>query len=199
MPDTPSIVLVKSMSYRDKYEEFSNRYHFSGPTPADDAAWSTLALDIFAKEGLALTHDVHLVRAYGYKAGTEHSIAQIDYAAPGPPPAGGFAPALAENLQAGDAAATIRWETGELNSRGKKIYCRKYFHVVYRKAATTDMLDEVQAAFFLSFAEKMIDGSLPNGVKYCGPQGAVLSNPYVDPWLTTRTLKRRGKRPLPGG
>jgi hypothetical protein len=95
----------------------------------------------------------------------------------------------------GDVAATIRWYTGELSSRGKKVYCRKYMHDVWQDTASYDDLISQQRTLFLTFANKMIDGTLPGGVKYCGPQGAVLSAPQVNQYLTTRTLKRRGKRP----
>jgi hypothetical protein len=97
----------------------------------------------------------------------------------------------------GDTALTIRWNTPDFNSRGKRIYCRKYMHDVYESSSDRDKPDTGQVSNYNVFASKLIDGTLPGSFKYCGPQGAVLSSPAVGTYLTTRTLKRRGKRPLP--
>jgi len=199
MPDTPSITIIKSFSYRGVPEEFSNTYHFSGTMPADRAAWLTLGNAIWSAEASATHNGVTYVRMYGYEAGTEHSIVQIDSTEPGWSGTNANL-ALSSSVAApGDTAATIRWFTGQLNSRGKKIYCRKYMHGVRSDTSSSDKLYSGAQTAYATFAGKMIDGTLPGGVKYCGPQGAVLSAPVVNQWLTTRTLKRRGKRPLASG
>ena len=198
MPDTPSIIIVKKFDYRDQREEFSNRMHFSGTTPADPAAWKALADALIGAEAPIYPSDVSFVRAYGYEAGTEHSVAQIDYeAAPNTPVIGQFLPTGGALSTPGDVAATVRWYTGELNSRGKKIYCRKYVHRVFTKATDRDELDQTQANAIFAWAGGLSSGGIVAGWKYCGPQGAVLQVPEVAKYLTTRTLKRRGKRPLP--
>lgn len=197
MPDTPSITIIKRFSYRGLNEEFSNKYHFSGTVPADAAAWKTLADGIIAAEKLCTGDGVSFVRAYGYVAGNENSVAQIDYTvAPNVVVAGSVAKGTGIDVP-GDVAATIRWWTGEYNSRGKKIYCRKYMHGVWANSVDADSLNGTMTPLMQTYAAKLIDGTLPGSFKYCGPQGAVLSLPLVDPFLTTRTLKRRGKRPLP--
>lgn len=197
MPDTPSIVIVKEFTYRGAAEEFSNKYHFSGTTPANAAAWKTLADAIIAAEKLAVQPTMRFVRAYGYEAGTEHSVAQIDYTVAPNTVVVGTQPFPSGIGVPGDIALTIRWETGVLNSRGKKIYCRKYMHGALSEGTPFDKVYTGQATAYLTYANKLIDGTLPGSFKYCGPQGAVLSTPSVGNWLTTRTLKRRGKRPLP--
>lgn len=198
MPDMPSITLVKRFTYRGKLEEFSNKYHFSGTTPANDAAWKTLADGIIAAEKLTVPSFVEFIRAYGYNAGNEHSVAQIDYTVPpNTVVVGTLSISAGNSWTSGDVAATIRWYTGELNTRGKKIYCRKYMHGVANQVADHDLLADVQRTAMNTYAAKLIDGTLPGSFKYCGPQGATLSAPVTDPYLTTRTLKRRGKRPPP--
>lgn len=195
MPDTPSITLVKRFTYRDTQEEFSNKYHFSGTTPADAAAWKTLADAIIAAERPTVQASVRWYRAYGYVAGNDNSVFQHDYAGP---PDTSVAGTLALGTQRdvpGDIAVTIRWFTGALSSRGKKIYCRKYMHGAVASPADVDEVGPAQLAAMATFAAKLIDGTLPGNFRYCGPQGAVLSAPSVAPYLTTRTLKRRGKRP----
>jgi len=199
MPDTPSITIVKSFTYRGQPEEFSNTYHFTGTTPANTAAWKALADAIIAAEKLAVQPSVSFVRAYGYEAGTEHSVAQIDYAVAPNTIVVGTQPFPSGVAVPGDIALTIRWETGRLNSRGKKIYCRKYMHGALSDGAPVDKVYTGQATAYLTFANKLIDGTLPGSFKYCAPQGALCTTPSVGEYLTTRTLKRRGKRPLASG
>lgn len=195
MPDTPSITIQKRFTYRGFPEEFSNTYHFSGTTPVDRAAWKALADAIIAEERKTVASNVTFVGAYGYEAGNENSVAQIDYdVAPDAPAIAGNASLSGMGLP-GDVAATIRWYTGASSSRGKKIYCRKYMHGLVQHASDIDKVNAAQLALFNTFAAKLIDGTLPGSFKYCGPQGAVLSAPTTNQWLTTRTLKRRGKRP----
>jgi len=197
MPDTASIVLVKRFTYRDQAEEFSNRYHFSGPTPQTDAEWKTLALGFASTEAAYHLSTVSFVHAYGYKPGTDHSVAQINLEVPGPAPVGLYTVHSNEQKVAGDTVATIRWDTGQLNSRGKRIYCRKYIHGVTANDTDPDELGSFLKAAMESYIPRFTNGWLEGGRKYCGPQGAVLSEGGVDKYLTTRTLKRRGKRPLP--
>lgn len=195
MPDTPSITIVKDFTYRDAREEFSNRYHFSGTTPSDAAAWKALADAIIAAEKLTVQADVRFVRAYGYQAGNDNSVAQVDYAIPPNVIVVGTSPGGGAGMAPGDVAATTRWYTGASSSRGKKIYCRKYWHAIEPDATDLDKLLAGTRTKLQTFAAKLIDGTLPGSFKYCGPQGAVLGPPETSQWLTTRTLKRRGKRP----
>lgn len=196
MPDMPSITMVKRFTYRTQNEEWSNTYHFSGTTPADAAAWKTLADAIAAQEKTILHVNTSVVKAYGYEAGNDHSVAQIDYTvAPNTPVAGLFNTPPSAQLQCGDVAACVRWYTGRTNTRGRKVYVWKYFHGAWRASTDVDTLDSGYRTLLGTFAAKMIDGTLPGSFKYCAPQGQALSAPYVLPYLTTRTLKRRGKRP----
>jgi hypothetical protein len=195
MPDTPSITIVKSFDYRGVPEEWSNRYHFSGTVPTDTAGWKTLADAIIAAERPVVSSAVTFVKAYGYVAGNDNSVAQIDYhISPAVVLSGTFVPTGGQRCP-GDVAATVRWYTGASSTRGKKIYCRKYIHDVYFATNDPDNVLALQRTALGVYGAKMIDGTLPGSAKYCGPQGAVLSAPTVDIHTTTRTLKRRGKRP----
>lgn len=197
MPDTPSLVIVKSFTYRDQAEEWSNKYHFTGVTPSDDASWLTLANGWITEERHCYTAETHVVRVYGYEAGSNHANFVHDYTAGGTNVglAGDFTDPTAFRSP-GDAAGTIRWSTGDYNSRGKLIYCRKYFHDVRNNGTDPDEVVPSQITAYNQFAAVITSGFFPGGARYCGPQGADLDNHRADPYITTRTLKRRGKRPL---
>ena len=195
MPDTPSIVIVKTITYRGKAEQYSNKYHFSGTTPADPAAWKTLADAIITAEKPCYHPSTTFTGALGYEAGNNNSVAQIDYtAAPNVVVAGTLAPQQANQFQGGDAAVWIRWKTSDRTSRGKWIYLRKYMHGAWTETIN-DAIMVGQKTALTTFGNKLTDGTLPGGFKVCGPQGAVAGAMTVSPYVTTRTLKRRGKRP----
>jgi hypothetical protein len=196
MPDTPSLTLIKEFTYRGSAEEWSNTYHFSGTVPSSDALWKALADAWIAEEKKVVNTSTTYVRAYGYEAGNESSVWQHDYTTPPQTPVTGTYSMSASASTPGDAAAMIRWYTGQLTSPGgKKIYCRKYFHGVAYNSPDPDQVDAGWVTRGNTYGAFVIGGTLPGSVKYCGPQGAVLSLPVVSSYLTTRTLKRRGKRP----
>jgi hypothetical protein len=196
MPDTPSLTVIKSFTYRGLPEQFSNTYHFSGTTPADGNEWSTLLDAIIVAEKPTVPAGVSFVGGYGYEAGNEVAVFVWNYADEGyAVPTGTFAPGALDAVP-GDVAAWIRWRTPDFSTTGKRIYLRKYMHGVYRDAASPDNLAATQKAAMETFGAKLIDGTLPETFRVCGPQGAVASLPKVSTYLTTRTLKRRGKRPL---
>ncbi|HMJ97611.1 MAG TPA: hypothetical protein VK486_17315 [Thermoleophilaceae bacterium] len=195
MPDTPSITLVKRFIYRGVFEEWSNTYHFSGTTPTNDAGWVALGDAIWTSEKTCYTSDHARVKMYGYEAGNEHSIFQRDYVAEAlPVVAGTLGVASTDQKMSGDQAAWIRGLVG-LSSRGKKVYVRKYLHGGTCKLASPDEIAVGYKSALNQHASTMVGGTLPGGAKWCGPQGAVVGALNSSTFVTTRTLKRRGKRP----
>lgn len=193
MPDTPSITINKRITYRGLPEITSNTYHFSGTTPTNDDEWHTLAKAIWAVEGKLAMPNVKFVGYLGYQAGNNHAVSIKNYLEDGTPLLPGTSDTSGDGEQMpGDCAVWVRWTTPERTSRGKRIYLRKYFHEV---PFSNDAPSNQWVANAQVYGAKMIDGTLPGGFKICGPQGAPASNPFVSPWVTTRTLKRRGKRP----
>lgn len=195
MPDTDSITLVKRFDYRDTQEEWSNTYHFDATTPTTDAEWRTLAIALHASEKQCYTANHVLVRAYGYVAGTEVSVYQGDFTiGTGALAAGTLGEDGATNRMSGDQAYWIRARIGT-SSSGKKVYVRKYFHGGTVQETDADELPNNCKANALAHAAKLLDGTLPGGFVWQGPQGQTAIEPAVSRYVTTRTLKRRGKRP----
>lgn len=194
MPDTASITTIKRFVYRGNQEEWSNTYHFTGTTPADQAAWKTLADALIAQEKTLFGVNQTFVRAYGYAPGNEHSVAQIDYVALGGALVTGTGSFASSAPTPGDAAFMIRGKVGT-SSTGKSVYIRKYFHGAFCTSADADSLNPAQKAAANAFAAKLIDGTLPGSFKWSSPQGTVPAVVSALPFITTRTLKRRGKRP----
>lgn len=194
MADTPSITIIKRFPYRGLQEEYSNTYHFTGDTPSNEAGWKTLADAVIASEKTMFKSDHQFVRAYGYQAGNEHSVATIDYVALGGTlVTGSLTPGSGESPIFGDAAIVLRGLRAGKNSKGRNTYCFKYFHGVFNTG--NDNVNTTQKAAVLAHGQKMIAGTLPGGARWCAPQAQEILNVSVMPYITTRTLKRRGKRP----
>lgn len=196
MPESGAITIVKRFTYRDQGEEWSNKYLFTGTKPTASGSWLTLANAIAAEEQKCFTDHTKFVRAYGYAPGSDVSEWQHNWE--GPPDLaifGNMATWAASSAAPGDAAMVVRWNTGRTSARGKRIYCRKYFHDVTMSTSDPDELGATQITRLAAYAAAMIAGSLPGGVKVSDNQGSTLTAPTVMPYITTRTLKRRGKRP----
>lgn len=198
MAATGRITIVKRFTYRDALEEWSNQYWFTGTKPTASGSWKTLADAIINAEKPFLHSQVKFIRAYGYDADdTKPDPAEWTHDYLGPPDTSlaGSKGYLAADAAPGDAAAVVRWFTGRYNTKGKKIYCRKYFHGFFMSLSDPDEVDSTTKTEMQTYAAKMIDGTLPGGVKASDRLGSTLTDPIAMPYITTRTLKRRGKRP----
>lgn len=193
------ITSVKRFTYRgDANEEWSNTYAFSGATPADSTAWRALYDALVVEERKLYSSVVYNVGGYGYDkipAKGDHAIWTVDLTvAPNSPLAGTGTPT--GNSMPGDAAAWVRWGLDRFSSPGgKRIYLRKYFHGVYQDAGNKDQISSTQNTAYLAFAAKMRDGSFSGSRTLVDKFGNVPIGAAVSPYITTRTLKRRGKRP----
>lgn len=198
MADVVGITLVKQFEYRgDTTEEYSNTYHLTGAIPADDAAWKTLADALIAQEKTCY-RSATVIRAYGYSSDSDTATAvwSYDYLAHAASVAGTLAYTAGMILCPGDSACWVRWKTSRLNSRGKPIYLRKYFHPAFNTLALPDTVYTDQESALTAFGTKLWDGSFLDARTLRSQHSAetILSS-LGGPWITTRTLKRRGKRP----
>jgi len=190
----PSITIVKRFSYRGHDEEWSNHYSLDGDVPENEGQWHTLADAIIVSEKRCYTDETSVVRAYGYEAGTVASVAQIDYEGLGGTLVVGTLSPSGSAAIAGDQAAWVRAHIGN-NSHGKKVYVRKYFHGGRSETGSPDDVATQWKANMLLHAATMLGGTLPGDMVWVGPGGQTPVTAKAGPYMTTRTLKRRGKRP----
>lgn len=198
MAAVTGLTLIKRFPYRgDPNEEFSNTYHLIDPPPGDDASWKLVAQDIWNHEKLIHQGTVHWTRAYGYDSDDPHAHAvwSWDLGLEGVEQPGTMA--IGGTGMAGDQAAVAYWKTDRKNSKGKTIYLRKYFHHGIVSVGNVDELDNSYWNLLGTFAENMKAGGPSNhgGVRArAWTANIVFASAMLH--VTTRTLHRRGKRPL---
>lgn|SRR5262245_33841114 len=195
---TTVITIVKDFTYRDTAgEEWSNTYMLTGATPADSTAWRALFDEIVASEKSCYESTCRVTRGYGYDKVPEkgdHAIWSVDLRPSSTTVAGTLATTGA-NRMSGDQAGWLRWSLNRFNSKGKRIYLRKYFHGGNLNTASADTLGTNTKANYGFHGVKMMDGTLTAGRKICDPLGNVPIANVAATYVTTRTLKRRSKRP----
>lgn len=196
----PSCVIqvVKEFSYRGQPEQYANTYALSGPTPADTTAWRALFDALKLQERTLYTNLVSIVHGYGWNRLPEkgdHALWSVDLkVSPNSVDAGTYNN-LTQRWTPGDGAAWIRWGLDRFtNPGGKRIYLRKYFHPAYL-ASTPDQIEAGWQTAASAFAQKLQDGSFLDARKLVDKDGNIPIGHAVSTYATTRTLKRRGKRP----
>lgn len=191
-----SIVVIKEFNYRGTPEEWSNRYHFQGSAPTTPSGWRALCDAFITEEKAILTSLVTIKRVLCYTADGSVTAYSYDLAAFAGVVVGTFSLSgvTAEEVP-GDTAYLIRWNTGRLSSRGKPVYLFKYYHggATNGPGHSDEVLGTLKIAMG-SFASGVIasSGSWPGLADKTGtaPVGYL-----AETYLTTRTLKRRGRRP----
>lgn len=195
----PGVNVIYSFKYRGVDEEWSQLYHFTGDHPTDDAGWIALIAALLPLCQVISTDRVKIVRAYGYNTTDPHHAADYVYetADHGGVLTGDLNTSIAD-VAPGDAASWVRWKTGRTNTHGKPIYLRKYFHSAILSGESDDdqdTLDSTYKADLAAFGATVLaaSGDWPG---LAGPDGVAPPGPIVaSTFVTTRTLKRRGKRP----
>lgn len=196
--DLPSITIVKQFQYRGNDEEWTNTYFFTGDTPASPASWKTLADNVIASEKTLYIATTEVVRAIGHEAGQSVAVWSYDYLANSEAVPGTYA-ATGAVADSGDTANWIRWSTDQLTSRGKPIYLRSYFHPAFHSStagpdATATSWQTAAQAFGDDWVDGFLDGDGQERHR-AGPHGVVGLVATPSQFTTTRTLKRRGRRP----
>lgn len=192
----PGVILIQSFTYRDAPEEFSNSYHILGSTPADDGVWRDVVNSLADIVKTVMPSRVKIVRALCYENldGAHDSVYTYRLA----DWAGEVTCTFADTgpMTPGDAAMWLRFSTGRNTSSGKPIYLRKYYH----SPITQDPPDEDK---LLATQKTALEGAAADLLAGVGDwpglsdlDGSTLPGGYLaSRFITTRTLKRRGRRP----
>lgn len=194
---TTILTINKDMTYRNVPEYWSNTYMLTGATPVDSPAWRALFDEIVAEEKKCYTAGFRVYGGYGYDSipgPGDHAVWTLDLRPTGAQVPGTLT-AAGVSLIAGDQAAWVRWSLDRFNSNGKRVYLRKYFHGVTALTGGPDACSVATNTALQAFGTKMRDGTLASGRKICDKTGAIPIASTSSVWMTTRTLKRRGKRP----
>jgi hypothetical protein len=193
------VTLIKDMTYRGLKEEWSNSYALTGTTPADTTAWRALFDAMCNIDKAVMGTDGRIIGGYGYNRipqTGDHAIYSIDLLVSPNSPVVGTAVSTGGYQFSGDGAAWVRWGLDRFNTNGKRVYLRKYLHAGYiNSSGGPDALLPAYKTALLLYATKYDDGSLLGSRKVCDKDGNVPIGHAVSDYVTTRTLKRRGKRP----
>jgi hypothetical protein len=195
-----SIRLDKSFPYRGNAEIWSNRYHFAGANPVDNVEWGAIVDALVQSERSCYSSRTTVVYAAGYLTDPGVAVFTRDYTVtPNSPVPGTFVPGTLP-AATGDDAAWVRWNCGQVTSRGKKIYLRKYFHDVYLNAAGGgDALYTNQKSAIQNHGTACRGGLIVSGHAsrlICDKHGNTALDNETVTYVTTRTLKRRSGSPL---
>ena len=187
MAATPSVKVIKTMLYKGSQHKWSNRYHFNGGTPADDAHWQTLFTNIRNAEKLTLDGNVAIVEVIGYAAGSDLPVATWTGSVAG-------TAAVSDGITCpGNDAALIRYSTTARTSKNHPVYLFNYVHWAYRSNASSDtnvispqwktLLETYATAWIAGFS----DGT--NTYLRAGPNGATAVARVVNGFLTHRDFR----------
>jgi hypothetical protein len=180
---TPSVKIEKTFTFKGNLKKFSNRYHFSGGTPADDAHWHTLMDAVTAAEKAIFPAATVIVAAIGYAAGSDSPVSSKTYSLSGTNP-------LSGSQMPGESVALLRWATAARSTKNHPIYLFNYFHSAMRAASptTTDTLHPTQRSAIDTYAAAWIagfsDGTLT--LKRAGPNGANATGSFTEEFFTHR-------------
>lgn len=181
----PSIRIVKTTPYKNGLKTWSNRYAFTGGTPADLTHWTTLANAVVTAEKATHASSTTIVEAVGYAAGSEVPVATIVYSTAGTltAAAGGTSTPL-------ECAVLTRWSTSARSTKNHPIYAFSYTHQAIVDSTQTyrEKVDANQKSALETYATAWITGFSDGTItaKRSTPQGHVATGSIVEEYTTHR-------------
>lgn len=187
---TPSLKVIKQMTYRGQLKQFSNRYHFNGGTPPDNAHWTTFSDAVVAAEKAIYSSagpDATIVETVGYAAGSEVPVFFKTYSVAATGVFANF------TRTPGDVAGLIRYATTARTSKNHPVYLFNYYHCFgLTTAGSRDDMNAAQQAAAGTYAAAWIAGFSDGATTYhrAGPNGATATGYVVQTVLTHRDFPR---------
>jgi hypothetical protein len=173
------------MPFKGGVRQYSNRYHFTGGTPADSTHWHTLFDNVTTAEKAIHGSTVTIVEALGYAAGSDVAVDSKVYSLAGTNTGDG----ASVNIP-GECAALVRWSTSARSSKNHPIYLYSYYHHVAggNTSATCDKLDTVLKSSMATYASSWITGFSDGAItcKRASPSGHVAVGSIVEEYVTHR-------------
>ncbi len=183
MAPTPSLKVVKTLPRRGGTVVWSNRYHFSGGTPADLAHWTALADAVTDQEQLCYGAAVEIIQAVCYEAGSDLPLHTITYSKTG-------SMSMTGGIDApSDAVLIARYTTDQRSTKNHPIYLFNYHHgAVISTSAGGDIPLALQRTRLGEFADGWVAGYSDGVHTYerAGPNGAVAQSDVIDTYITHR-------------
>lgn len=193
----PTCILtsIKKFNYRgNPNEEWANRYMFTGPTPNGPTVWRALWDQLWTVERAILPGVIISVRAYGHIS-TDPDANAVWSDTRGLTGNTGLLDATGGTGLPGDTAVYLSLKTDRRNSKGKLVYLRKYFHGAVRQTSDQDAVLSTQKTALNALGSVLVAGITADNRRLCDPLGNVAVDFKAGDYVTTRTLKRRGRRP----
>lgn len=186
MAATPSLLVKKSTPFIGRTQIWSSRYHFSGGTPANDAAWEAFADAVVAAEKAIYSSGHHIVEAVGYEAGATVSAWSKAYSVAGTITVGTGQP------MPGDVAGLVRYSTTQFTLKHHPIYLFNYYHAALADPDDRDKLSANFKSALETYGTAWLAGFSDGTNTYvrAGPNGAVAQSRFVNQYLTHRDFPR---------
>jgi hypothetical protein len=184
MSAMPSIKVVKETPYEGGMRRWSNRYHFSGGTPADSAHWTTLSDNVVADEADALHTYSTIVETIGYAAGSDVPVFSKSYST-----SGNYALTGSNIVTPLQTAMVLRYSTDARTTKNHPIYLFTYWHdVVLDATVTHESPAGSHSTALLEYGNDWVAGFSDGVNTYhrAGPNGAVALGAFVDEYVSHR-------------
>ena len=183
MAATPSIKVTKQFTYRGVTRKWSNRYHFNGGTPPDNAHWTTFSDAVVTAEKAIHFSSVTIISTTGYAAGSEVPVFSKTYSTAGTKTVGA-------GVQApGDCAAMVRYSTTARTPKNHPVYLYNYYHAPFFAVGSQDTVQASDVTAYNTYASTWIGAGFSDGTtsyNRAGPNGATATGVLVSPYVRHR-------------